>query len=268
VLLTKEANERALLTRSLLAIEKLQNHFSKTFTEVDFRNVQQGTKNVLEQPADGSYYPQEDFLTAVSFLSKYTKCPMLLDATRLHESHAFYNDRGENGMSMQIPEHILNIIKLLPGNSRCCDCGSPIKYTNKKQFLAWASIAHGTIICDRCAFRHLCGGREKEMKSFDSLDWIFSDVLSMLEGGNEAFLSEISFSKGIDGNVNDLSPACTLSYGTFNDIYFSQSTSRYKETLREKVLNIPRMSLDDVKASESTTDQVTEIDYLPLDRKA
>ncbi len=142
---------------------------------------------------------------------------------------------------MQIPEHISTIIQLLPGNSRCCDCGSPNKDTNKKQFLLWASIAHGTIVCGTCAFRHLCGGREKEMKSFDSSDWTFIDILSMLEGGNEAFLSVISLIKGIDGSANDISPACALSYGDdFNEIYFSQSTSSCKKTLREKVLNLKK----------------------------
>ena len=195
-------------------------------------------------------------------------------ATRLHEIHAFCDNGGENEISIQIPEHISTTIQQLPGNSRCCDCGSPFKDTNKKELLTWASIAHGTIICGRCAFRHLCGGREKEMKSFDSSDWTFIDILSMLEGGNETFLSEISLIKGIDGNTNDLSPACTLSYGDyFNEIYFSQSTSSYKKRLREKVLNIqkvakcfhristsfPGMQLDDAKASKST-------DALPLER--
>jgi hypothetical protein len=73
------------------------------------------------------------------------------------------------------PKELLFIIRLLPGNNCCCDCGKAsdpgcidIPWTKtKKTFkdlekkpLMWASVTYGTLLCDDCAFRHITKGDE------------------------------------------------------------------------------------------------------------
>ena len=92
------------------------------------------------------------------------------------------------------------MINLPPGNSTCCDCGCTVGSVQRKQF-TWASVARGTLLCDDCTFQHMrsCAmgnGRENEFKSFETdLNWTFSEIVSMLEGGNAAFLPEMHLRK-------------------------------------------------------------------------
>jgi hypothetical protein len=49
----------------------------------------------------------------------------------------------------------------------------------------------------------MCNGRENEIKSFETdLDWTFSEIVSMLEGGNAAFLLEMHCKKGTRGDAD------------------------------------------------------------------
>jgi len=127
-----------------------------------------------------------------------TRSPMILDVARLQESYALLINRRENGLTMRIPQQILMIIRLLPGNSRCCDCGFANNGTtkNNEEFLSWAHVAHGTILCEECALLHMHRGSDDDIKSFETdLDWKFTEIISMLEGGNEFFWLEMSFAR-------------------------------------------------------------------------
>ena len=50
------------------------------------------------------------------------------------------------------PKELLNVIRILPGNSKCCDCG---KVERDGTPLSWASVTYGTLLCKHCAFRHI-----------------------------------------------------------------------------------------------------------------
>lgn len=50
------------------------------------------------------------------------------------------------------PKELLHVIRILPGNSKCCDCG---KAERDGTPLSWASVTYGTLLCKHCAFRHI-----------------------------------------------------------------------------------------------------------------
>ena len=90
-----------------------------------------------------------------------------------------------DGLTFRLPEQILKIIRLLAGNDRCCDCGSSAKLT-------FASVDHGQILCDTCAFHHIIKGRDDYVKSLETdFDWKYEEVIKLLMGGNEVFCTKI-----------------------------------------------------------------------------
>jgi len=97
------------------------------------------------------------------------------------------------------PSECSAILMLLKGNKRCFDCGwsgehglgssdSSSKlslgsevYTN----LPYASVAYGTLLCEKCACRHMTRAKDDSMiKSLEDGDWGLQNVITMLEGGN------------------------------------------------------------------------------------
>jgi hypothetical protein len=70
------------------------------------------------------------------------------------------------------------IMTSLPGNSTCVDCSS----RNPE----WASITYGVLICTKCAGRHRSYGVKTSFVRSVNMDaWSHSQVLAMLEGGND-----------------------------------------------------------------------------------
>jgi len=51
-----------------------------------------------------------------------------------------------------VPKDILDVINILPGNNKCCDCGT---FEGDGKPLIWASVSYGTLLCKNCAFRHI-----------------------------------------------------------------------------------------------------------------
>ncbi|GKY95182.1 hypothetical protein MPSEU_000481600 [Mayamaea pseudoterrestris] len=69
------------------------------------------------------------------------------------------------------------LLKELPGNAACVDCGSPNP--------DWASVSFGSLICLRCSGRHRSYGvRTSTVRSISMDSWTHLQILSMLEGGN------------------------------------------------------------------------------------
>ena len=66
----------------------------------------------------------------------------------------------------------------IPGNSRCADCCSARP--------EWASVTYGILLCVQCSGRHRSYGvRKSYVRSVTMDEWSHSQILSMLEGGNE-----------------------------------------------------------------------------------
>uniref|UniRef100_A0A7S2PQ48 Arf-GAP domain-containing protein n=1 Tax=Leptocylindrus danicus TaxID=163516 RepID=A0A7S2PQ48_9STRA len=76
-----------------------------------------------------------------------------------------------------IPPACLTLIKSIPGNMYCIDCGS--------DRCEMASVNHGTLHCGSCIAKHRALGRRSTIKSTKLDGWSVNELLFMLEGGNQ-----------------------------------------------------------------------------------
>ena len=76
------------------------------------------------------------------------------------------------------PRTCRKMLRSIPGNSTCVDCG------NRNP--DWASVTYGVLLCTRCSGRHRSYGvATSRVRSITMDCWSHSQVLAMLEGGNE-----------------------------------------------------------------------------------
>lgn len=134
------------------------------------------------------------------------------------------------GLTMKVPQEILFIIKVLPGNDRCFDC-------NTRHDLVWAFVPHGTILCESCGFKHLSSVRDDDILSFSGdLDWKFKELISLLEGGNRALLSFLK-QRSIENREHEL-VATAIKEQDFSSLYNSKTASQYRKFMRKKVQSV------------------------------
>ena len=76
------------------------------------------------------------------------------------------------------PMSCRKLLRSIPGNSQCVDCG------NRNP--DWASVTYGVLLCTQCSGRHRSYGVSTSRVRSITMDcWSHSQVLAMLEGGNE-----------------------------------------------------------------------------------
>jgi len=98
-----------------------------------------------------------------------------LEELRFHDS-ATHNDIHSDGAPF--PRSCRKLLRSIPGNSRCIDCG------NRNP--DWASVTYGVLLCTVCSGKHRSYGVSVSRVRSITLDcWSHSQVLAMLEGGNE-----------------------------------------------------------------------------------
>ena len=82
----------------------------------------------------------------------------------------------------RFPKTCHQIMRNLPGNEKCVDCG--------QRQPEWASISHGTLLCICCAGQHRAlGVNTSKVRSVSMDSWTYADVVAMLEGGNDQLAS-------------------------------------------------------------------------------
>jgi len=88
------------------------------------------------------------------------------------------NDMEEIDLAASFPSTCLEIVSNLPGNNRCVDCND----ANPE----WASISYGVLLCLACSGRHRSFGVSvSKVRSIAMDSWSHSEILAMLEGGND-----------------------------------------------------------------------------------
>lgn len=78
----------------------------------------------------------------------------------------------------RFPPACLNLLKSIPGNFFCVDCGA----SNPQ----WATVTYGALLCLQCSGKHRqLGVQMSSVRSITMDSWTHKSVLAMLEGGNK-----------------------------------------------------------------------------------
>ena len=98
-----------------------------------------------------------------------------LEELRCHDL-ATANDIHVDGAPF--PRACRKLLQSIPGNSCCVDCG--------RRNPDWASVSYGVLLCTNCSGKHRSYGVSiSRVRSISMDSWSHSQVLAMLEGGNE-----------------------------------------------------------------------------------
>jgi hypothetical protein len=126
---------------------------------------------------------------------------------------------------MPFPNACLHILRSIPGNSRCVDCGNHNP--------DWASVTYGVLLCVRCSGRHRSYGVATSRVRSISMDcWSHSQVLAMLEGGNEQL-----------HNFYDRHDMGKSNSTVFNHRYQTKAAKFYRKNMEMHVSKIEQIGL-------------------------
>jgi len=122
--------------------------------------------------------------------------------------------------------HIL--IKSLPGNKYCVDCG--------REHPDIASVNNGVLICSQCAAKHDILGKRSRVKTMKNDLWSVEDILFMLEGGNTQLYNFFRRHKlvpkdpprRVSSHKDGVDDASTVGTASTGKISTSMLVSRYK----------------------------------------
>ncbi len=103
-------------------------------------------------------------------------CPQLL-ANAATELEHFRINHSRPDSAAPIPTACRRLVRSLPGNQRCMDCG--------RNHPEWASVTFGALVCLQCSGRHRSYGVGTTIvRSIDMDAWTHAQILNLLEGGN------------------------------------------------------------------------------------
>jgi hypothetical protein len=123
---------------------------------------------------------------------------------------------------IDFPKSCRQIMNSLPGNSTCVDCSS----RNPE----WASITYGVLICTKCAGRHRSYGVQTSFVRSVNMDaWSHSQVLAMLEGGNDQM--NHFFDRHQMGNSSSLT---AKRYHTKAGLFYRSNLSKHVNVVSSK----------------------------------
>mmetsp|Transcript_15441 Transcript_15441/g.35379 ORF Transcript_15441/g.35379 Transcript_15441/m.35379 type:complete len:220 (-) Transcript_15441:583-1242(-) len=143
-----------------------------------------------------------------------------LEALRLHDAET-RNDIHSDGAPF--PRSCRRLLRSIPGNSRCMDCG------NRNP--DWASVTYGVLLCTVCSGRHRSYGVSvSRVRSVTMDSWSHSQVLAMLEGGNEQLQNFYS-----RHGMGERSPP-----GVFGQRYHTKAARFYRQNMEGHVAGVGR----------------------------
>ena len=94
-------------------------------------------------------------------------------------------------MASQMQASDQKLILSLPGNSKCCDCGTPSPQ--------WASITFGNVFCLECSGQHRSLGVHISFVRSIAMDsWTAPQLAKMLASGND-MVNKALASTGFEG---------------------------------------------------------------------
>ena len=152
------------------------------------------------------------------------------------------------------------LLRALPGNSQCVDCGN----LNPD----WASVTYGVLLCVQCSGRHRSYGvATSRVRSITMDAWSHSQVLALLEGGNEQL--QQFFHRHQMGNDSSCS---ALRYHTKAALFYRMHLEKHVEKVgdaglyrgrqasRQKCQPTPNQALERRSTEESSTSSCSSIE--------
>lgn len=112
----------------------------------------------------------------------------------------------------------LAVVRSLPGNDKCCDCGR----VNPQ----WASVSFGTVFCLQCSGIHRSLGVHISFVRSITMDSWTPDQLARMKAGGNARCNEYLSSGGIRPNAH------------VREKYESSRAASYKEVLGGRVVRV------------------------------
>lgn len=166
--------------------------------------------------------------------SQSTSALMAMAAQELKKIAQESAEMNDDSVTFDVPPACLTLIKSIPGNMKCIDCGS--------DRCEMASVNHGTLHCGPCIAKHRGLGSRSIVKSTKLGEWTVRELLLMLEGGNQQLVNFFAKHKLIsdDGRPlygfrsNSLASVCT---STSVATYATTETSRTRTPVPEEVKN-------------------------------
>jgi hypothetical protein len=193
-----------------------------------------------EEGGDAASFAAQSF--ALPRIARATNAGDELDQLCKSEFQSTLSD-AEKSLFPGFPLKCLPIVKLLPGNHCCVDCGD-----QEQEGLVYGSVGYGTLLCKECAFRHITNTEEQsEVKSLTDDIWDLHSILSLFEGGNTQMLEYIKDkprwrAKG-KSNKEDYSEDVI----SFKQIYLSKAATAYRTNLANKVEHLYQNRMEALK---------------------
>lgn len=159
-----------------------------------------------------------------------------LECLRLNDS-IISSKKITNEDGMKFPPKCRELVfNSIPGNNKCVDCGTIHDVT-------WASVTYGVLLCTRCSGRHRSYGvATSRVRSITMDRWSHSQVLAMLEGGNDQLQNfYVRHDMGPPPKDDDIENNNNNNNKIFEKRYHTKAAKFYRRNMELHVNNIKQI---------------------------